>query len=165
VIPITRASACFLYDHTPHARLFAWVWVGGGGAIMSYLVLVRHTGGQGVASPNISLQLGCTRHTIHKQTEIQQVDRGISLADTQTGRHGRLYLLKTTVRCDAATVAPLLLPLILPERRARSLMTIVTGIGTGLLPSVYVTVPRIKPIAGASSREHCPRVYTIGLST
>ena len=138
MIPITRASACFLYDHTQHARLFAWVWVGGGGAIMSYLVLVRYTGGQGVASPTISLQLGCTRHTIHKQTEIQQVDRGISLADTQTGRQGRLYLLKTTVRCDAATVAPLLLPLILIllESRTRSLITIVTGIGTGLIASM-----------------------------
>jgi hypothetical protein len=32
-----------------------------------------------------------THHTVHQETEIQQVGRALSLADTQTGRYWRLY--------------------------------------------------------------------------
>jgi hypothetical protein len=60
---ITRATACDLYDHTPHARLLAWVWVGGcGGAGTRW-----HTGG-GCRDPRAS--------TAHAPDQLQPMITG-----------------------------------------------------------------------------------------
>jgi hypothetical protein len=64
--------------------------------------------------------------------------------------------LRSTVRCDASCrsliLTPLLATVAATGRCNRSLVSANTA---------YVSVPRVKPIAGASSPEHYPRVYTI----
>jgi len=116
---------------------------------------------------------GCTPHTVHEETEIQQASKGLSLADTQTGRYGRLYSrrrLDSTRSCRRST----LLACSDPFRTSlvRSCIPIVTGTALGLtLPSVCVLVvyflrtpshgAQSNSYSGASSREHGPRVYAI----
>jgi hypothetical protein len=49
----------------------------------------------------LSVHQACCTLRDPLRDEIREVRRGISFADTQTGRYVRMYLLKTTVMCEA----------------------------------------------------------------
>ena len=120
-----------------------------------------------------SAQQACCTSRDPLRDEIREVGRRLSLADTQTGRYGRLYSrrrLDSTRSCRRST----LLACSDPFRTSlvRSCIPIVTGTALGLtLPSVCVLVvyflrtpshgAQSNSYSGASSREHGPRVYAI----
>jgi hypothetical protein len=105
---------------------------------------------------------GCTHYTVHEETEIQQVSKGLSLADTQTGPCGRLYSrrrLDSTRSCRRSTLLACSDPL--RTSPARSCIPVVTGAALGLtLPSV--TVLRVIPIAGRA-RESTARGFALSV--
>ena len=105
----------------------------------------------------LNVQQACCTLRDPFRDEISEVGRGLSLADTQTGRYVRLYSRRRlgARRSSRRTSAPL-------DPSSTSFQNAIVLTTKSLVP-IPVPVCRLEqmPIAGAHSREHCPRVYAI----
>ena len=117
----------------------------------------------------LSVQQACCTSRDPLRDEIRKVGRGLSLIDTQTGRYGRIYSRRRLcARCSADAESSFDLVELVRLRCSKNSSR--TQLSLQLSPwyryryrcvCLLLCLLKQMPVAGAYSREHCPRVYAI----